>query len=381
MVMAILVYIDRKNIEFKYGIIIRRFKKGEKILTDFAKRYKKLLKHIGTFAVIVGLIASLYGFYLLVTSSYDVFVHPKEATPEIKLIFPQPPGVKFPKFVQGVPFWYWIIAVFIVVSVHEPMHAIFARIENIRVKNMGFFLLFLLPLGAFADPDEKQLKRISSMKKLRIYVAGSFGNFIVALLMIGLLIVSNYFINYSFDSIGVEFENTLPDTPADVARLEGIIVKINDKDVKSVYDLSLILQNIKPNEIITITTTKGIFTFSTAENPDVPSTAFIGISRPKTVFVYSGILKGFGMPSDTTLFAIAWILGLLEWLFVINLGIGIVNLFPLKPLDGGLMFEEIFKMVFKKKDTSLLINSLSLFTFIMILINLFGPSLFSYFVG
>ncbi|MFB6217413.1 MAG: site-2 protease family protein, partial [Candidatus Aenigmatarchaeota archaeon] len=32
---------------------------------------------------------------------------------------------------------------------------------------------------------------------------------------------------------------------------------------------------------------------------------------------------------------------LLNWIFILNVGIGLMNLLPLKPLDGGLMVEAV----------------------------------------
>ena len=42
-VIGILIYFDKKNIEFNKGLVIRRTKKGIKILSEIAKKHRKFL--------------------------------------------------------------------------------------------------------------------------------------------------------------------------------------------------------------------------------------------------------------------------------------------------------------------------------------------------
>jgi membrane-associated protease RseP (regulator of RpoE activity) len=68
----------------------------------------------------------------------------------------------------------------------------------------------------------------------------------------------------------------------------------------------------------------------------------------------------------------------LVWVLFLNAGIGIANLLPIKPLDGGLMLEEIVKVFFKKRWVDKIVKVVSLFTLLLILIALFGPSIIKY---
>lgn len=375
--MLVLAFLDRKHIEFKYGIIIRKTKKGKRLIAKLGKKHESFLKNFGVLIIMVCFIASFISYYFLLRSAFNIFVAPLRAEPEVKLLLPQPSGVKFPTFIQGVPFWYWIIAIFIVIVAHEPMHALFATVEKVRLKDMGIFLIFGLPLGAFANPDEQELKKLSPIKKMKVYAAGSFGNFIIALIVLFLLLSFNYALDSIMRPVGVGFESTIPDTPAYSANLRGRILKINDNETKSIYDLANVLDKTKPGEKIKVITTEGIFELLLIENPDNPEIGYMGIKSPRTVFAYKGMLKELGLVPNKIIFTIAWILGLFQWLFIINLGVGMANLFPLKPLDGGLMFEELFKIILKKKDVTPFINWLSLLTVGLIIINLLGPSIFS----
>ena len=40
-ILALLIYHDRKNIEFKYGLVTRRTKKGKKLIYQFAEKHEK----------------------------------------------------------------------------------------------------------------------------------------------------------------------------------------------------------------------------------------------------------------------------------------------------------------------------------------------------
>jgi len=58
----------------------------------------------------------------------------------------------------------------------------------------------------------------------------------------------------------------------------------------------------------------------------------------------------------------------------LNVGVGVANMLPIKPLDGGLLFEEIFKKIFKTHG-ELAMKILTFVTIVLILFNLFGIGL------
>jgi len=376
-IIAILVYLDRKNIEFNYGLMIRRTKRGKKAIYEFGKKHRKKLLILGNVGVIICIVASVFGLFMLVRSSYNILSKPEEAEPEIKLVLPSVKEIDLPEFVLGVPFWYWIIGIFTVLFAHEPMHALLARAEKIRIKSFGLLLLFVLP-GAFVDPDEKQIKKLSILKKLRIYAAGSFGNLIVAGIFLLLIVSYNFMIDSLMVMEGVIFEKTIENTGAEEVGLIGTIIGINDKEVKSMNDFIDVLENVNPGDVIEVKTTQDNFQIKTTPHPDDPERPFIGISKARSLFIYKGLLGGWGAVPEKTLYVLSWILGLFGWIFALNVGIGVFNLFPIKPLDGGLMFEEIIKHFYKDKKVRYLVIGVSLITLGLVLINLFGPSIIAW---
>jgi membrane-associated protease RseP (regulator of RpoE activity) len=139
------------------------------------------------------------------------------------------------------------------------------------------------------------------------------------------------------------------------------------------------MKDVKPGDTIKIETTEGIFHVKTTSHPDNPERPFIGISKTSNLYVYKGFLKGLGVVSDRTLDVMDWFLRLLGWVFVLNVGIGVFNLFPIKPLDGGLMVEAILKHFYKGKNVNYFVNGLSLLILFLVLINIFGPNLVNWF--
>jgi membrane-associated protease RseP (regulator of RpoE activity) len=64
---------------------------------------------------------------------------------------------------------------------------------------------------------------------------------------------------------------------------------------------------------------------------------------------------------------------LMLWIFVFSLGVGIVNILPIKPLDGGLLFEEIVRRFTPR--TKFIVRTVSGVMLLVLLFNLIGPVL------
>ena len=374
-ILSAIIYKDRRNIEFKTGLIIRRSTRGKRLLYEFAWKYEKQLRIIGTIAVIVALVASLYATYLLLHSTYNILIKKtKEST--LRVVLPSVEGVKFPGFILGVPFWYWIISVFIVLAAHEPMHALIARAERVEVKSFGLLVFLILP-GAFVEPNERQLKRLETMGKLRVFAAGSFGNLLIALFIFLLLLAFSHILTAIIEPVGVGYESLIPGSNAEKVNLEGTIIKINDEEVKTTEDLARIMQNVTPGEKVNVATTKSTYEIETIKDEET-GRALIGIRMPYVEYKYKWFLSNYGSVSKSALSVFQWTEGLLYWIFILNLGVGVFNLFPLKPLDGGLMMEAVCEHYFNKKGKQIS-NIVSVLILILVIFNIFGPSIMKWF--
>ena len=351
---------NKKNITYKNGISIIRWERGKGILDVIVNKFRKILPAVGILSILVGLLATFLGLYFIVQFTLKLQQAFAVALPSVS-------GVSYPAPIVGVPFWYWIIGIFIIVFVHESMHGIFARLYNVRIKSYGLITFFVLPIGAFVDPDEKQLGKLSTLKKLRILSAGSFINIVLG--MIFLIFAIGFFSSF-YEEKGVNFSETIKDLPAYNVGLNGTIYAINGREVKTIQDLSKVLNETKPGSKIQITTTKGVFTLETISRPDSQPGSYIGIGNASTDVDIKGDLTMYKAPLD-------WFYGLLIWLHILNLGVGIANMLPIKPLDGGLFYEEVLKKYVGDKSKRL-IKVISLLVALLFLFNIFGIPIVKY---
>src|SRR3989344_5714992 len=89
LILGVLIYKDRKNIKFSYGVLMRRTKKGKEWIYKFGDKHKHFFIYYSTIAIVVTLIASAIGFYQIANEAVKAMLHPSEAKPSIGLFLPQ----------------------------------------------------------------------------------------------------------------------------------------------------------------------------------------------------------------------------------------------------------------------------------------------------
>jgi membrane-associated protease RseP (regulator of RpoE activity) len=367
--LGVLVFSKRKKMEVQkvlfplIYILIWRGSLGIKKMEFFAKKFHKPLKYIGYLSIFIGFIGMGLITFGLVKSLLDIFLKP-EALAGVGLVLP----IKA-KGVFYVPFFYWIISIFVLAIVHEFSHGVFAKWAKLKVKSSGFAILGLLaPIipAAFVEPDEKMMLKKSRRDQLMIYSAGPFANVVTAFLVVLLMIfvftpLTNNMMSYN----GVEVNSLIEDYPAAIAGITSgeIISSIDGQEVMLSSEFSSILASKNPNDVVNIVTDKGEYSVTLVESPEDSSKPYLGIYVSQS----GDIKKSYGkiLPA-----IIIWIIGLLYWLYVLNLGIGLFNLVPLGPLDGGRMLLVVLEKYFKKDLAKKIWKYVSLFFLILILTNL-----------
>lgn len=81
----------------------------------------------------------------------------------------------------NLPFFEGIIALIVVLVVHEGAHAVLARMAGVPIRSSGIVLFGVIPIGAFVEPDEKRLARVERVKRTRVLVAGPAANLLTSL--------------------------------------------------------------------------------------------------------------------------------------------------------------------------------------------------------
>ena len=336
-----LLFKDKLKIDISGPILMRRTLRMRNFIDSIAQKSPRYWKISMTIGIPVAVFFMALIFYLLTDSLVTLLTAPAaSAQAAVGIAIP---GVSIPGSPINVPLGYGLVALVTVIVVHEFGHGILARAENIGIKSIGLLLLVILP-GAFVEPDEEEVKKAKRLSKLRIYAAGSIFNMgLAAVALLGALLLSMFFIGPSFHSEGMQITSIMPKSPADGILKEGMIItNINGKEITDRTSFINVLNTTKPRDTLTITTNQGMFTIKTAPNPRNSTASYIGVVTQENLVVNNNISSNYGNILPWILFGFAI---LLQWIFILNFGIGTFNLLPLKPLDGGLMLEELLNYI------------------------------------
>ncbi|MBS3114322.1 site-2 protease family protein [Candidatus Woesearchaeota archaeon] len=387
--LTIFVFLKRKNLDTKQIIpyllyfSMYKTKLGLKLMDSLAKKHRKLMIYIGYAGILVGFLGMILISYGLISNIYVLFTKP-EAMPGVGLVLPfKAKGIFF------VPFFYWIISIFVIAAVHEFSHGLIARANNLKVKSSGFaFLGLIVPIipAAFVEPDEKELRKRPHKEQLSVFAAGPFSNIAIAFLFLAIAsLILAPIANAVIEANGVKVADYVKVGPGERVssrashatgpfpaessgiKIGEIIQQVDDKSTPYVENLSTALRSKKPNDAVKIKTDKSSYEIKLAKNPDNESLAYLGAYLEQSTKIKDNIKTSYGefLPK-----ALIWIYGLFVILFVLNLGIGLFNLVPIGPLDGGRMLQLVLHRIFDKKNGNKVWYYIGMFFLILILINI-----------
>ena len=86
-----------------------------------------------------------------------------------------------------IPVFYGGFALIFAVVVHEIMHGVISRKHGIKVRSVGA-LFFVIPIGAFVEPDQDEIAAADPVIRRRIFAAGPATNLILALIFFIILV-------------------------------------------------------------------------------------------------------------------------------------------------------------------------------------------------
>ena len=348
-ILGLLIYKDRKNVQIQYILVMRRTKKFRDLIDRIARISPKFWKIVGTIALLVCLFYMVQGVFILFTTQ-----------PSAQFVLPTPTatGSSGPGYIL-IPFWFWIITIFFILVPHELSHGIMARAEKIKLKSVGLLLLAIFP-GAFVEPDEKELKKAKMLTKLRIFSMGTFANIFISFIIFYLTL---YLIWPLSVAPGIQLLNVSQGAPADVAGLKPYmtITEINGNKIITTYAdylsgsyLKKELGDAKPNDTITVKADEKNYNIKLGFNEKTNST-YMGISYSPIFKVNEEFFLGFLIP-------------LITMISLFSLAVGIVNILPIYPLDGGLIVQAIAER-YAKKRAKLIVRTI---TFLVILVLAYG---------
>ncbi|MDD5178530.1 MAG: site-2 protease family protein [Candidatus Nanoarchaeia archaeon] len=345
-----LYYIKHKKkftIENKIFILYKT-KLGLKLMDKISKYCPRLQRFFYSFGFVFGFIGMFFIFYMLFKGTLNLLFY--NGQPALAPILP---GVAVP----GLPilsFWHWIVAILILAVLHEFSHGLVARLYDIKVKSSGF--AFLGPiLAAFVEPNEKELNKSKKHAQLSVYAAGPFINILTGVVF---LLISNLLVFSGVQIIGVADGSPIDMTGIGIGEQ---ILEINGNRVEYLSDFKNILSDLTPNEEVTIKTTLDEYKITAGSNPDSPEQGYLGVTVDMIYPADSGFIKS----------SLVWIRLLLYWLFIASVGVGLFNLLPLGPVDGGkMLYVGVLAITHKENLSKRIWTIASSLCLLLIIINL-----------
>jgi membrane-associated protease RseP (regulator of RpoE activity) len=360
--------------------LMTKTRRGRSLLDRWG-RFRRAWSVVGDLGVALAAIAMAVIVALLLLGAIASFRITAGQAPTVQ------EAVGLPGINPIIPIGYGIVALVVGIVLHELMHGILARSQNIGVKSLGI-LWFVVPIGAFVEQDDAEMLAAPRRQRDRVAAAGVLANFALTVLFFaalsGLLATS-----IAPNAHGVGVANVEANTPAANASLApgDIITSIVAANVTTDTTTAALFQsalmNTTPGETILVTyySSNQGRSVSTpvvlATNPNVKTRGYLGVavdvltpSELQQVLVWpagsdagavTGTLDWLVLPLATLepvsgpttsyfhltgVFAHAdpstfWVgANLLYWLAWMNLLLGLSNALPLFPLDGGLLFRD-----------------------------------------
>jgi len=391
---------------------MRRTKRFRRFIDGIAKKSPLLWKVIGTIAIVVCFYYMISGLYIIFNLAYGIYLG-EITQPTLQFVFPVPSSqtVSGPGFI-GIPFWFWVVVIAAILIPHELSHGIVARAENIKLKNVVLLLLlgqyislpvvivyfiytgtfdlilFLVALllsfpGAFVEPDEKQIEKSKLITKLRIFSSGSFANILTSFLI---LLLTQSLLWSPFVQPGIIITSVNETTPGGQVGLEpGMVLQsIDQKELDfnfleyssfifilpnstsseiTDYSASIILwstlSGYKPGDNVTLEVDGTNYDLTLGEHPSIEDFPYIGVTTSLNT-------------NRVDLFIVLF--PLLAMIAILSMAVGIINILPLYPLDGGLMIKAITDK-YGKENSKKIFMGVTYFVLLILLYSFIGPFL------
>jgi membrane-associated protease RseP (regulator of RpoE activity) len=371
LLMILFSVLQRKNIQMQgifplFYFVMWRTQKGLKFMDRLAQMMPRVWSWIFGAGIVIGFAGMLMISYELVKNTVLIFLTPG-SVPGIQPVLPfEAKGVFF------VPFVYWILSIFLIAGVHEFCHGIAARVYKMPVRNAGLaFLGVIVPLvpAAFVEPDEDYLKKQSKFKQLSVFAAGPFSNIVMAgIIFLIVLFVANPLAESMLLPDGVRITGVEAGSPAALAGMheDEIITAIDNMPATYLENLSSVLAAKKPGDMVSLQTKNATYNIALAKNPKNESKAHLGVFSRQHAEIKAPFKEKYGEWSAPI---ILWIFGLLYWLFLLSLGIGLFNLLPIGPIDGGRMLLLAMQKIFKQQAGLKVWKLVSIALLLLVVIN------------
>jgi len=319
-------FFEKHGVKLYYGFILV-YKRRSGVFSGKLYRSRRV-----TYISIPFFVFAIYSFYdAMITSILSKLGYVK-AVPAQLLI----PGIN----VTGNNLLFFTIAIAIAATLHELAHAIVAEAHGLKPKSLGVALLAVVPV-AFTELDEADFATAHRRTKVAILASGPAANFVLALIAFAAFQV------IASSTGGLVVDNVVPGGLADQYGVKpgDVLVKVNGEPA-TIPLLEKVLKN--ENEVnitLTVLSSCGIRDIVVRKPANVTRLGIEVVVKPSDT-----LISVLGLTASVVL------LKIIIWIYIVNLGLAIVNAAPLFISDGGRVIYEVSG----KKIPGHVINALSL---------------------
>jgi membrane-associated protease RseP (regulator of RpoE activity) len=208
-------------------------------------------------------------------------------------------GIEYALAIPGInpllPIVYGWIGLIIAVVVHETAHGIQTKANDMEIDSTGI-LYGVLPLGAFVEPNEKQVSTCSRRARMDLYAAGIATNLVLAIVLFLVMFASLTCCVTNTYGDSPAAGNVYSDSPAAVAGIPvtAVIIDVDGVHMDDLNDLGAAIPSYGTHSITyvykgnTTTVSLAMGTYVNSVVTDSPAAAW-GLKSGD--YLYSATLK------------------------------------------------------------------------------------------
>ena len=146
-----------------------------------------------------------------------------------------------------------------------------------------------------------------------------------------------------------------------------VIQSINGISTSNFNNFTSLSNQTKIGETLNFQTNQGTFSVKAGVNPNNATRGYIGIRSEDHLVLNNNVAKTFGHQIPWFIYSLR---DLFTWIFIINFAVGTFNLLPMKPLDGGLILEELLGYKLSENRVQQIITPLSYVLILIIVVSI-----------
>jgi len=242
-VFALYIFRNKENDSFSlWGpILMWKTEKGKKFIERVARK-EKFWKRYADFGIALSITFMFATFALIIYNVYLSFKISPENAPSPQMM------IGLPGINPVIPVGYGILALAVAIIIHEFSHGILAMVGKIKVNALGLIFL-IVPIGAFVEPDEEELEKVSRRKRSRVFAAGPTSNMILA--FICALLFSSVMTGVISPKVdGAMINGEAENSPFNIAGVKSwsVITSFNGEEIKGVDDYKNAIEYMEPGK-------------------------------------------------------------------------------------------------------------------------------------